>query len=59
MLVANDGGSGKGTFDVNDTIQLILSERTDRDGLPELMTFEQVNSVISLNQRIDIDYFGR
>ena len=59
MLVANDGGSGKDTFDVNDTIQLILSERTDRDGLPELMTFEQVNSVISLNQRIDIDYFGR
>ena len=59
QLVANDGGSGKGTFDVNDTIKLILSERTDRGGLPELMTFEQVNSVISLNQRIDIDYFGR
>jgi hypothetical protein len=59
QLVANDGGSGKGTFDVNDTIKLILSERTDRGGLPELMTFEQVNSLLSFNQRIGSNYFGR
>jgi hypothetical protein len=59
QLVTNEEGSGKGTFDVNDTIKLTLSERTDRGGLPELMTFEQVNSVLSFNQRIDNNYSGR
>jgi hypothetical protein len=58
-LVADDGGTGKGTFDVNDTVTLVLSERTDRGLLPEHVTFEQINSFVSFNQRLGSDYSGR
>jgi hypothetical protein len=57
--VAQDGGSGKGTFDVNDTITLVLSERTDRGGLPEVVSRQQIDSFLSFNQNLGANYSGQ
>ena len=58
-LVAQDGGKGTGTYDVNDTITLVLSEPTDRGGLPEHVSFEQINAILSFNQNLGSHYTGR
>jgi len=58
-LVAQDGGSGKGTYDINDTVTLVLSEPTDRGGLAEYLTYAQVNSVVSFNMNLGSNYSAR
>ena len=58
-IVARDGGRGTGTFDVDDTITLVMSERTDRGGLPERVTYDEINSFLSFNQNLGSNYSGR
>ena len=58
-IYGGDGGNGTGTYDELDTITLVFSDLTDRAGLPEELTYEEINSVFSFNQNLGNNYTGK